>query len=337
MKIADIALYKYELPLIRPLTIKGHTINTQCGVIVSIIDKNGFVGLGDAAPLPGLHDESLENVIAELVKIKGAKELMQMSLPSARFAAEGAMLDLAIQSEKTFNSLETLQVPVNALLSNDGGDILDEFSGLCDMGFSAIKVKVGRKDVRQDIELIKSLKELNRNVTLRLDANRAWKLEEALEFCTQVGAGNVEYIEEPVANPKDRAKFIKASPIPLALDETLVKNDIRKIDLEGVKAMVLKPQVLGGFEATTKLINIAKEKGVLPVLSSAFESGIGIRSIALFAAKMGLSNIAAGLDTLKWFAEDVLRENIKIENGSIDILKLSKPVSLRTEILEVIQ
>ncbi len=333
MKIADIALYKYELPLVKPLTIKGHAINMRCGVIVSITDKNGFVGFGDAAPLPGLHDENLEDVITELVKIKGARELMQMSLPSVGFAIEGAMLDLAIQNEKAFEGIESCRLPVNALLSGNAGDVAAEFKQLCDAGYSTIKVKVGGKDIREDIELVQSLKQLGRDVMLRLDANQAWKLEEALEFCTQVGADNIEYIEEPVTAVKDQAEFIKASPIPLALDETLAENDISQINLNGVKAMVLKPAVLGGFVATTELINIAKENGILPVLSSTFESGIGVRAIALFAAKMGLVYIPAGLDTLKWFGEDVLKEKVQIENGSIDILKLSQPVSLRMDIL----
>lgn len=336
MDIAEITLYKYELPLVRPLTIKGRTINMRSGVIVSLTDKDGFVGLGDASPLPGLHAESLKEAIGELVKIKEAKELTKATLPSVRFAVEGTMLDLAIQKEKTFERNEKLQVPVNALITGDASDVVAEFQQLCDAGYPAVKVKVGRRDVGEDIELVRSLKQLGRDVMLRLDANRAWGLDEALEFCIQVSAGQIEYIEEPIADINDQAEFIKASPVPLALDETLVENDLRQINLEGVKAMVLKPSLLGGFEVTERLINIAKENSILPVLSSAFESGIGVRSIALFAAKTGLSDIAAGLDTLKWFGEDVLKETVRIENGSIDVLKLAQPSSLRTDILKII-
>jgi O-succinylbenzoate synthase len=332
MKIVDVALYKYELPLARPLTIKGSVINSRCGVIVSLEDGNGFVGFGDASPLPGLHDESLDDVIEELKKIKKAKKLSGLALPSVRFAVEGAMLDLAIQRQKAFNGIEKLQVPVNALLFNSQENVSDEFARLCDAGFHSVKIKVGRRDVSEDIELVRSLKELNRDVTLRLDANRAWGLGEALEFCEKAGPDKIEYIEEPVADSNDHAEFIKSSPIPLALDETLVESDISKINLNGVKAFVLKPQVLGGFDATARLIRIAKDNNVLSVLSSTFESGVGIRSIALFAAKMGLLNISAGLDTLKWFAEDVLEEKIQIDDGSIDILKLAQP-SLRMDVL----
>ena len=332
MKIADIALYKYELPLVKPLAIKGHVINSRCGIIISLTDEDGFVGLGDAAPLPGLHNESLEDAIEELMKIMKAKKLSGIALPSVRVATEGAMLDLTIQKDKAFDGIEKLRIPVNALLFGDAGEVVTEFKGLCDAGFHAIKIKVGWRNITEDIELVRSLKELNRDVTLRLDANRAWELDEALEFCTQVGAEQIEYIEEPVADANDHAEFIKASPIPLALDETLAERDVSQMDLKGIKAIVLKPALLGGFDATARFIRIAKDNNIMSVLSSSFESGVGIRSIALFAAKIGPGNIAAGLDTLKWFAEDVLKENVKIEIGSIDIFKLSKP-SLRMDIL----
>lgn len=322
MKIAN--LYKYDIPLARPLNIKGRTINNRCGIIVSLVDEDGFVGIGDAAPLPGLHKETLDDAIAEL------KAFPKTTLPSVKFALESAMLDIAIQREKLFDNIERLNIPINALIT---GDAIDEFEVLCDAGFKAIKIKVGRGDVSEDIKLVQSLKQLGKNVKLRLDANRAWELKDALEFCSQVGADKIEYIEEPVADTKDHAEFINNSPIPLALDETLIENDPEAINLKGVKAMILKPSMLGGFVATEKLINIAKQNNIIPVLSSTFESSVGIRSIALFAAKMSLTNIPAGLDTLKWLAEDVLKEKVRIDNGCIDILKLTPSPSLRTEIL----
>ena len=137
MKIVDITLYKYELPLIRPLMIKGYAINTRCGVIISLTDESGFTGLGDAVPLPGLHDESLEDAIEELVKIQKAKKLSGIALPSVRFAVEGATLDLTIQKEKVFDGIEKLHIPVNALMM---GNDISEFESLCDAGFKVIKI-----------------------------------------------------------------------------------------------------------------------------------------------------------------------------------------------------
>ncbi|MCL5770748.1 MAG: hypothetical protein M1479_00525, partial [Actinobacteria bacterium] len=74
---------------------------------------------------------------------------------------------------------------------------------------------------------------------------------------------------------------------------------------------------IGGFLKTAELIKIAQENNLMAVLSSSFESSIAISSIALFAFSIGLIEIPVGLDTLSWFKEDLLTEEIKIKNGNI--------------------
>jgi O-succinylbenzoate synthase len=54
-----------------------------------------------------------------------------------------------------------------------------------------------------------------------------------------------------------------------------------------------------------------------PVISSAFESGIGLAVLAQLAASVSRDDIPAGLDTLDWFEHDTLTKPLKIENGAI--------------------
>ena len=56
---------------------------------------------------------------------------------------------------------------------------------------------------------------------------------------------------------------------------------------EGVKALVVKPSLIGGIEASEVLALEAKAKGVKVVLSSAFESSVGLACIAALAAGLG--------------------------------------------------
>jgi O-succinylbenzoate synthase len=55
------------------------------------------------------------------------------------------------------------------------------------------------------------------------------------------------------------------------------------------------------------------------VISSCFESGLGIASLALFAASMNLTNTALGLDTLKYFKHDLLTSPFQIEQGAVKL------------------
>jgi hypothetical protein len=59
-----------------------------------------------------------------------------------------------------------------------------------------------------------------------------------------------------------------------------------------------------------------------PVISAAFESGIGIRAMALLASEMGLVDTAMGLDTYRWLAEDVLEPRIRLERGGFSVSDL---------------
>ena len=87
-------------------------------------------------------------------------------------------------------------------------------------------------------------------------------------------------------------------------------------------AFVIKPGLVGGLRHTADLIGIAHRNNITPVLSSSFQSGLAIRSLFLFAGEMGLSEIPAGLDTLKWFAEDCLVQKIPVVNGSVSLQQL---------------
>jgi O-succinylbenzoate synthase len=67
------------------------------------------------------------------------------------------------------------------------------------------------------------------------------------------------------------------------------------------------------------LIGLARRNKIISVLSSSFQSGLTIRALFLLAGEMGLSDIPVGLDTLKWFAEDCITDQIPVVNGSVSL------------------
>jgi O-succinylbenzoate synthase len=76
---------------------------------------------------------------------------------------------------------------------------------------------------------------------------------------------------------------------------------------------------VGGLRHTAELIRLARPNKITPVLSSSFQSGLTIRALFLFAGERGLSDVPAGLDTLKWFVEDCLTDQISVVNGSVSL------------------
>ncbi|MHC5181972.1 MAG: enolase C-terminal domain-like protein, partial [Planctomycetota bacterium] len=144
----------------------------------------------------------------------------------------------------------------------------------------------------------------------------------------------IEYIEEPVNDTSGQKAFADSTDIPLALDETLLEQRIDSAsDFGHVGAFVIKPGLVGGLGRSAELIDIARNHHITPVLSSTFQSGLAIRALYLFAGEMGLSDIPAGLDTLKWFNEDCLAHQIPVLNGFVHLQQLLEQRPLLKEAL----
>ncbi|HEG44655.1 MAG TPA: o-succinylbenzoate synthase [Phycisphaerales bacterium] len=356
MKIVDCKIKLYDLPLARPITIKGNTITRRKGAVLILRSEERFVGYGEAAPLEGLHPESLDEVICQLSDLKskivgldvgdgvfdftGAfDELLPKGLSgSVRLAVEMAMWDMYGQGKDAFAGMEKKNVLVNSLLVPGGGSIVSDAAKLVDAGYKSIKVKVGRGDVAKDIEMIRELKNaVEEKAALRLDANRSWDIGQAVAFCREVGTDGIEYVEEPVGDIKDHGAFFEQTGLPIALDETLVECgcDIGN-DLSHVGAFILKPSLLGGFDRTAEFIRFAKENGIKPVISCTFQSSLTLCSFALFAAKMGLSDIAHGIGTFEWLGDDLLVDPVSVTNGSIKLADVLKSRgSVREDLLDL--
>ena len=339
MKIAEIRLQRYTLELARPLTIKGHVLENRSGLILSVIDSTGQIGYGEIAPLPFLHKETIEEAILcasqitqTLIgieiqnKINPYGDLLAESVgvdlpPSVLFGLEMAAFDLYLQQNRVRQQLSKLKVPLCGLTSAASENLYMDLQEMLKQGFSAIKIKVGSNSIAEDASRINASKEIVQNkMKLRLDANRSWTLEEATAFCGKIGSEGIDYIEEPVKDVCDQKTFVNKTGFPLALDETLLEHRIESTsDFEHVSAFVIKPGLVGGFRHTAELIGLARRNKITPVLSSSFQSGLTIRALFLLAGEMGLADIPAGLDTLKWFAEDCLTDQIPVVNGSVSL------------------
>jgi o-succinylbenzoate synthase len=261
---------------------------------------------------------------------------------SVRFGFETAWLDtIARQSglglHVALGDDAHSRVPINALLDDFSPASLDAVSSLCQAGYGCVKVKVGRAPLQEEARAVCALLEqLPEACRLRLDANRAWTLADAVWFCCETASPRIDYIEEPVRDTEDLYEFMGESPIPAAIDETLMEQGGRALrEFEGIAAAVLKPTLLGGLLAALSLAEAAWQNGVQPVISATFESGIGTAALAHLAAVVQAPETAAGLDTYRWLSEDLIDPPLDLSTGSFNIEQHARTLSfLRTDRLE---
>ena len=227
-------------------------------------------------------------------------------------------------------------VALNGLLLGSREKILDEAYQMRDTGYEAVKLKVGAWGVACDAEIVKAVAEvLGNDVALRLDANRAWSFEEAVDFFHASSGLSFDYIEEPLAEPDGLARLAGEYGVPVALDESVV--GMRPEELQKhryARAIVLKPTLLGGISRTLGLGREAERLGILPVVSSAYESGIGTSALISLAASIGNGSIPAGLDTYRRLAMDVFEPTLDLSNPRISVEQVAMHRYLNHELLE---
>lgn len=163
---------------------------------------------------------------------------------------------------------QSIVIRVNGLIT-EPDNALAEAKNL--FGYSYVKIKVGHGLIWKNIlnEIISQTE-----LTLRLDANSKLTVDEATELVRDLPKDRVEYFEDPVPEPEIK-RFSEVSGLRCVTD--------------GID--VIKPTFTG---------SVPKNQ---VILSSAYESSLGICHIAHAAYRLHLETLAHGLDTLNVFAE----------------------------------
>ncbi|KAF7132517.1 hypothetical protein RHSIM_Rhsim09G0118400 [Rhododendron simsii] len=330
------------------------------GFIIALFLEDGSVGFGEVAPLE-IHEENLIDVEDQLRNIgmslncHSANSLfcyldvvgsifpsvrcgLEMAILNALAAMEGSSLLNILHPETATEELSqrSFTVQICALIDSDGTpkDVADIAATLVGEGFSAIKLKVARRqDPIEDARVIQEVrKRVGPQISLRADANQKWTYDEAVRFSSSVMNCNLQYIEEPVQDEEEIVKFCEQTGLPVALDETI--GNIRDNTIErlakfthpGVAAVVIKPSIVGGFENAALIARWAQQQDKISVISATFESSLGLSAYVQFSYFLELQKedicrtmekepsptIAHGLGTYRWLKEDITAEPMNI-------------------------
>ena len=109
-----------------------------------------------------------------------------------------------------------LQFPLDKLLAN--------VRGYLDRGFNAVKIKIGRKNLEEDIERIAAVRKLiGTETTFMVDANYSMSVEQAIKAARSFEPYNIYWFEEPTIpdNYQGYATIADTTGIPLAMGENL--------------------------------------------------------------------------------------------------------------------
>ena len=325
MEIVGSKCYQYNLPLAWPLPLKKTELTSRQGVILELkvndVDQGVGYLYGEAAPLPDFSLESLDAARQQLGEIASALCGQQVDpesfnsqewygqplYPSVAFALESAISLPALLAGDNETAL-----PVAPLLTGSTVDMLRRIESWSSCWPVAFKLKVARGELKSEVNQVRQLLEaLPEPVCLRLDANRGWPLEQAVEFARQIDSTRIAYIEEPVDAVSDCPAFYQQTGMPFAWDETLQNPEFEFSSPAGLAAIVLKPTLVGGIRRCESLVSAGRNAGVHVVISSAFESVLGVNTLESLA-RTWAPREAAGLDTLTAFEHHLFNQPVTL-------------------------
>ncbi len=163
-------------------------------------------------------------------------------------------------------------------------------------GFSCVKVKVGLADDLERIAAVRAA--VGGDVAMRIDANGAWSVEQAVAALAELSQFGIELCEEPVHGLDGIVRVATASPIPVALDESGELSGA--FDQRVCDAVCLKIARCGGITGLVDAAARARAAGYRVYLASTLDGPLGIAA-ALHAAAVVRPELPCGLATLSLF------------------------------------
>jgi o-succinylbenzoate synthase len=162
---------------------------------------------------------------------------------------------------------------------------------------------------------------------VRIDANGAWSLDDAVIALKILKNYDLEYAEQPVASLHDMAALRRRVDVRLAADESVrrAEDPLRVAGLEAADIVVLKVQPIGGIR---RCLDVAEACGLPVVVSSAVETSVGIAAGVALAAALPELPFACGLGTVSLLSGDVTTDPLLPVDGFLPVRAVAPDPSL---------
>lgn len=329
-------------------SFKAHTLSftfdagTSRGVMktrktwfISIQD-GGLLGIGECAPLEGLSIDNLEQFdeklqwICDNIKMGFPKLYDQLEeFPSLRAGLEMAFISL--RGKHPYDlfvnpfSQGKAGIPINGLVWMNNADHMEkQMAKKIKEGFKCIKMKIGAINIADELAIIERIREKYEpwDLEIRLDANGAFNRDNVFDIIDELSDLEIHSIEQPVHDRKLLAELCAESPIPIALDESLIglhsKGDKEALINDILPDyIVIKPTLVGGFRAAEDWIDLAEANGIGWWVTSALESNVGLNAISQWLGNYPL-RIYQGLGTGSLYSNNI-NSPLTIKKGKLHL------------------
>lgn len=305
MKITEVRIGRISVPLRVPFKTALRRVDSVEDVIVEIHTDTGAVGYGEAPPtgvitgdttgaiIGALNDHIIKTIIGrDIDDFEALTESVQKCIihnSSAKAAVDMALWDLYGQ---------LYNIPVYKLLGGSKDKIVTDITisvnspeemardaiTAINRGYDTLKVKVG-VNPKLDVERLTAIRNaIGSRAKLRIDANQAWKPQEAVRILNKMQEQglDIELVEQPViAHDIEGLKYVtERSYVPVLADESVFSPlDAMKIIQSGAADLInIKLMKCGGITPALKIADAASIMGVECMLGCMLEAKVSVNA-----------------------------------------------------------
>ena len=324
-----ISAHPLDLKLITPFRISRGVQDISPNVIVEIHHQN-IKGIGEASPaeyygesqesvlacielfrhdLDALNDDpfALEDIMLKLDNTIGLNPSAKASVDMALYDIIGKMLGVPVYKLLGLNAANTPYTSFTIGLDSPA-QMAKKAAAAKD--YPVLKVKLGTKN---DLDIIKAIRDVSA-ATLRVDANTAWTVKEAIQKINALAPYNIEFIEQPV--PSHDLKGLKLIhdnvPVPIIADEScVVVEDVPRV-AECVDGINIKLMKCGGIRNALKMIHVARAHHLSIMIGCMIESSLAITAAAHLTPLVDYADLDGQL-----LIERDPYEGVRVEQGKL--------------------
>ncbi|HEY2600787.1 MAG TPA: mandelate racemase/muconate lactonizing enzyme family protein [Thermoleophilaceae bacterium] len=297
------SLLRLSFPFREPYTTSAGVVTERELLLLRIESADGHVGYGEAAPFEPYDGIPLERAVATLTRRSRGRRP-----PQARAAVEMARLDLdARRDGRPVGEPGADAIPVNrTLVAGPPDEAAARAAEGVREGYSCFKLKVGLPDDEERVAAVRDA--IGSWPALRIDANGAWSVDEAIAAIRKLERFDLQFVEQPCRTLEELAEVRARVSAPIAADESVAgaEDVTRAAEVGACDVVNVKLAHSGGFGPAREALRTATELGIAPFLSSTLDGPWGIAAALQLAASERLS-LACGLATLELFDAELAR------------------------------
>jgi L-alanine-DL-glutamate epimerase-like enolase superfamily enzyme len=332
----ELSAARSNLRLKAPLETAFGTVSERAICTVTLTDDDGLKSYGEATALEeydGVSAERVERALgryADVVRnappdINGAQLIeacrRAADLPQALAAIDLALWDRGgkragkpVAALMTDNPVGT--VAVNATLTAlDRAGVAAQAATAASQGFGCVKMKVGVGDDGGRVAAARAA--MGPKVALRLDANGAWSVEEAVRAIDALAPAGLELVEEPTHGLEAIREVRERVSTRVAIDETAA--ELGALGAGVADAVCLKISRCGGIFGAIAAAALVRASGAEAYLASTLDGPLSVAAAVHVAAALASRGPVphCGLATLGLF--EGLDDPLPARDGQISV------------------